>query len=362
MAFGVDFSWARPSVASLKRAGVTFVGRYLNQPGGKGLTKAEYQSYVSAGIAVYTIYEETGRELLGGTSAGERVARSARAALRALGLGDRPVFFAVDFAAGKDQLADIADALDGAASVLGRNNIGVYGSADVIDALVPVHAAWGFQTYAWSHGRVSKRANIYQYRNGQTIGGGSVDFNHSLTPDFGALSTLPISAVSDGGYNLSSHSVVEIQAVVGVTQDGIYGPLTAAAVRTWQKAHGLIADGIVGPQTEAKMFPAPKPVKAAKPAKTAPADVVVHPHLKVDGDWGPETTKALQRYLDVTADGQIGPVTIKALQRLIHVKADGILGPVTRKALQRRLHIDQDGIWGRDTTRALQRALNAGKL
>jgi peptidoglycan hydrolase-like protein with peptidoglycan-binding domain len=49
-------------------------------------------------------------------------------------------------------------------------------------------------------------------------------------------------------------NVVLVQAVVGVTQDGIFGPITRAAVLKWQSAHGLVADGIVGPVTWGAMF------------------------------------------------------------------------------------------------------------
>src|SRR5215217_2217222 len=31
--------------------------------------------------------------------------------------------------------------------------------------------------------------------------------------------------------------------------DGLYGPLTAAAVQRFQEAHGLVVDGVVGAQT-----------------------------------------------------------------------------------------------------------------
>lgn len=42
------------------------------------------------------------------------------------------------------------------------------------------------------------------------------------------------------------------QGVIGTTQDGQFGPNTAALTKSWQTAHGLTADGIVGPQSWAK--------------------------------------------------------------------------------------------------------------
>jgi len=50
------------------------------------------------------------------------------------------------------------------------------------------------------------------------------------------------------------NAVKMIQRVVGVRDDGIFGPVTDGAVRRWQDAHGLIPDGQVGPLTWAKMF------------------------------------------------------------------------------------------------------------
>ena len=52
---------------------------------------------------------------------------------------------------------------------------------------------------------------------------------------------------------MSAAMIKQIQAIVGVKVDGIWGPQTAAAVKRWQSAHGLTPDGIVGPQTSAKM-------------------------------------------------------------------------------------------------------------
>jgi len=43
--------------------------------------------------------------------------------------------------------------------------------------------------------------------------------------------------------------VKELQKFLGLTADGIFGPITERAVQEYQRAHELVADGIVGPQT-----------------------------------------------------------------------------------------------------------------
>lgn len=48
-------------------------------------------------------------------------------------------------------------------------------------------------------------------------------------------------------------SVEAVQGIVGAERDGIFGPLTHAAVKRYQSRHGLVPDGIVGPITSRQM-------------------------------------------------------------------------------------------------------------
>jgi putative chitinase len=53
----------------------------------------------------------------------------------------------------------------------------------------------------------------------------------------------------------SGEDVKKLQAKLGLSADGAFGPATAEAVKKWQAANGLGADGIVGDGTWGKMFP-----------------------------------------------------------------------------------------------------------
>lgn len=53
--------------------------------------------------------------------------------------------------------------------------------------------------------------------------------------------------------NSSGSDVRELQLLLHIQSDGIFGPATERAVKKFQSAHGLKADGIVGPITQAKL-------------------------------------------------------------------------------------------------------------
>jgi N-acetylmuramoyl-L-alanine amidase len=55
--------------------------------------------------------------------------------------------------------------------------------------------------------------------------------------------------------------VRELQALLKLKADGIFGPATEAAVKAFQKSKGLKADGMIGPQTWAVLSAKTTPVK-----------------------------------------------------------------------------------------------------
>lgn len=69
------------------------------------------------------------------------------------------------------------------------------------------------------------------------------------------------SSVKQAGYpgylikkGSTGNHVKNIQEVIGVKVDGIFGPKTEAAVKSYQKQQGLKVDGLVGPKTWNEMF------------------------------------------------------------------------------------------------------------
>jgi hypothetical protein len=192
---GVDYAFPPiPTAAALKAAGKRFACRY-GGPGSpsKQLTVDELAALRAAGIAVVANAEGAPDGLQGGYSAGRSWAADAEAHFRALGMpADRPIYLSVDFDAASADWPALDAAMTGAASVLGRGRVGVYGGYNVINHFASMKdrlATWYWQTYAWStiSGSVlwHPAAHIQQYRNGVTIGGADCDLNRAMVADYG---------------------------------------------------------------------------------------------------------------------------------------------------------------------------------
>ncbi len=112
--------------------------------------------------------------------------------------------------------------------------------------------------------------------------------------------------------------------------DGISGPQTRSAIRSFQLRQGLTVDGIVGPQTEAALISAgasPPPQAAGGPSgpRSRPEYIrwvqtslnqILGLRLAVDGIIGPQTRSAIRTFQQrqgLTVDGIVGPLTEAAL-------------------------------------------------
>lgn len=186
--FGVDYAWGRPSTTSLLAAHVKFAARYLSHDtSGKNLTASEAKRLSDAGIWLVVVWEATASRALAGRAAGAADAQAAEAEAKSCGMpSGRPIYFAVDFDATSSQQAAINAYLDGAASVLGRGRVGLYGGyGPVSRAFNAKKITWAWQTYAWSGGQWDKRAQLHQYSNDHIIGGVGLDYDEAPTSDYG---------------------------------------------------------------------------------------------------------------------------------------------------------------------------------
>jgi len=132
----------------------------------------------------------------------------------------------------------------------------------------------------------------------------------------GTNSDTPPVTVQSLQYLLNAHGAA-------LAVDGVFGPRTNAAVRSYQQAKGLTVDGIVGPHTWSALIitvqrgstgPAVQAVQAQFNARAVAAGA--SPFLTVDGIFGPKTEAAVFSFQNRTAD-------------FIEFAVDGIVGPQT---------------------------------
>lgn len=112
--------------------------------------------------------------------------------------------------------------------------------------------------------------------------------------------------------------------------DGLRGPGTRRAIRSFQASRGLGVDGIAGPRTRRALRWRGRPKWGSRAI--------------TEGDRGWDVARlqfelARHGFPNGGADGGMGPRTLAALRRFqswARLGADGVAGPATRRALRKR--------------------------
>lgn len=202
--------------------------------------------------------------------------------------------------------------------------------------------------------------------SGKTTSGGSTSSSGSKYKSVGSKWTGQVLRQYDKG-----GAVKDLQKLIGEKADGYFGPSTRKKVIAAQKKAGVSADGTPGPDSY-KAFTG----KKSSSNKSS--------NMAVDGKWGQDVTKGLQRVFGTPVDGKLsgqssnpvtralysntasfgsgGSVVIRAMQKKLGVTADGLLGPATIRALQKRMGTPVDGKLSKVSpmVKELQKRLNKG--
>ncbi len=193
---------------------------------------------------------------------------------------------------------------------------------------------------AWSRSDNRAEFDAYLLQRIAAHAGGSAP----IAPPF-----VPPAPPADSVWQVGStgDKVREIQSIVGVLADGVFGSRTEAAVRQWQSNLKLVADGVWGPLTE----------EATKNLFAFLANLPIVQEVNPNHEFFQELNHAVSQVLQQGATGG----AVKILQAGLNAKryvlaADGIFGPATDSAV-RRFQSDNgltvDGIVGPQTWGAL---------
>jgi peptidoglycan hydrolase-like protein with peptidoglycan-binding domain len=177
----------------------------------------------------------------------------------------------------------------------------------------------------------------------------AIERHSGASPALPVTPTQPVPVLPESIWKVGStgDKVRDIQKIVGVTADGVFGPKTEAAVRQWQSNLGIGADGAWGPATEEAthnlfVFLANLPAVAEVAPDNAFFAALADARQQVlrQGSTG-GAVKILQvglngRGYPLVGDGIFGAGTDGAVRRFQSdngLAADGIVGPQTWNAL-----------------------------
>lgn len=164
-----------------------FIVRYLLPYNSwKRMTKAEADLIQKYGFMLASVFQEGKAGPAGGAAQGRSDGARAKAEAARLGQPKKSaIFFAVDYDAPVSDYPAFEAYLRAAQEAMGDDYyVGIYGKYEVIENMHARNACkYYWQTYAWSRGKLSPHADLYQFQNDVAKNGVNVDVNQCFNKD-----------------------------------------------------------------------------------------------------------------------------------------------------------------------------------
>ncbi|HEX5225978.1 MAG TPA: peptidoglycan-binding protein [Solirubrobacteraceae bacterium] len=178
-----------------------------------------------------------------------------------------------------------------------------------------------------------------------------------------AEAAAPTAVLSSGE---EGRRVAQLQQLLGISTDGVYGPATEAAVRSFQASHGLTADGVAGSRTIAALsgresaFAGVSSTLAGETTSTGPAASeapssptgAAEETAPASGSRAAIGQEAVQATSAPAREREAERAAVERLQHAMRLPVDGDFGPATEEAvrrLQARHGLSADGVVGPET-------------
>ncbi|MFF3356801.1 GH25 family lysozyme [Streptomyces sp. NPDC002917] len=136
-------------------------------------------------------------------------------------------------------------------------------------------------------------------------------------PTAPSVPAAPVLKAQSRGTDVVTAQELLIAHAARIDADGVFGPATSAAVRSFQTARGLEADGIIGPRTWGALLVTVKAGSRGEAVSALQHQLIASgAQIDADGVFGPATSAAVRSFQTakrLTADGIAGPGTWAAL-------------------------------------------------
>lgn len=173
----------REKAEALYSLGYRFAGRYVVPTVGstawKALTLPEAEAIRASGMDILCIFELDAARAGRGEAVGAQDGDLALACARALGIpAGTTLYFAVDYYPTAAEMPQIEAYLRAAGARIAPYTLGVYGCYDVVEYLAARDVCRHYwQCVAWSGGKISEKADLYQATGNVEVAGVLVDQN-----------------------------------------------------------------------------------------------------------------------------------------------------------------------------------------